>query len=85
MASNMGDRDEFLNGVANYLGVTTSEIENSDSGSAILESFSNNADLSQSEIENLIVDNTAGADNLDEALEQAADDWDNNYLEAFTG
>lgn len=85
MADRMGDTEEFVAGVANYLGVSEAEIRNSDSGSQVVEDFENNSDLTQSQIEDLIVENVTGANTLDEAMSELADKWDNNYEEAFTG
>jgi len=85
MASRLGDSDAFVNGVSNYLGVSESDIRNSESGQAVISSFETGSDLSQSEIEQLIVDNTPGASSLDDAMQQLADKWDQNYEEAFTG
>lgn len=84
MADRMGDTDEFVTGVANYLGVQESEIRNSESGSQIVSDFETGSDLSQDEIEGLIVENTSGANNLSEAMSQLADKWDSNYEDAFT-
>ena len=84
MADRMGDSDAFVSGVANYLGVSESEIRNSDSGSQIVSDFETGSDLSQGDIEDLIVEGTPGASNLDDAMSQLAEKWDNNYADAFT-
>lgn len=85
MASNMGDRQEYLNGVANYLGVDESSITGSESGQAILESFEENANMSASEIRNEVVSNHPTADSFDSAVSDLAQKWDSNYEAAYTG
>lgn len=85
MADRMGDEDAFVSGVANYLGVSESEIRNSDSGSQVVDDFVTGSDLTQDQIESLIVENTPNANSLDQAMQQLATKWDNNYADAFTG
>lgn len=85
LAQRAGDRQEYLNGVSNYLGVDESEITGSESGQAILDSFEQNADLSESELRTRIVDNVAGANDINSALSDLAQTWDQNYEAAYTG
>lgn len=83
MADKMGDEDQFLQGVANYLGTDLETLQNDDDASAVAEDFSTGSDLTQSEIEDLIVAGVPGVDNLSDALDELADDWDEGYASAF--
>lgn len=80
MADRMGDADEFARGVANYHPeISMSDVQNS----TAYEQFENNSDLTEAEIRDLIVQGT-DASSFDDAVEQLADKWDSNYVDAFT-
>lgn len=80
MADRMGDADEFARGVANY----HPDIDMSDvQDSLAYEKFEDNSDLSESDIQDLVVQGT-DADDFDDAVEELADKWDSNYVDAFT-
>lgn len=80
MADRMGDADAFARGVSNY----HPEISMSDvQGSLAYEKFNDNSDLTEAEIQDLVVQGT-DADNFDDAVSELADKWDDNYVDAFT-
>lgn len=80
MADRMGDADDFARGVSNYHpDISMSDVQ----GSLAYEQFDDNSDLTESEIRDLVVQGT-DADSFDAALMELADEWDSNYVDAFT-
>jgi hypothetical protein len=80
MADRMGDADEFAMGVANYHpDISMSDVQDS----LAYQKFQDNSNLTESEIRDLVVQGT-DANTFDAAVEQLADKWDSNYVDAFT-